>query len=147
MKSHIFLLLLLVPLSTFSQSPVLTNSLQIDGRLNDVFEKDYIEKVQKEEPFLIERWNFYLNNAFFISDNALRKNEVAAEYPSVQIPNLGSINILKLEKEQNLKHDFYTETIYKIAGTDKYLVYYAGKDFVEKFNTHMKMIRENTKTD
>ncbi len=147
MKSHIFLLLLLVPLSTFSQSPVLTNSLQIDGRLNDVFEKDYIEKVQKEEPFLIERWNFYLNNAFFISDNALRKNEVAAEYPSVQIPNLGSINILKLEKEQNLKHDFYTETIYKIAGTDKYLVYYAGKDFVEKFNAHMKMIRESTKTD
>ena len=147
MKSHIFLLLLLVPLSTFSQSPVLTNSLQIDGRLNDVFEKDYIEKVQKEEPFLIERWNFYLNNAFFISDNALRKNEVAAEYPSVQIPNLGSINILKLEKEQNLKHDFYTETIYKIAGTDKYLVYYAGKDFVEKFNAHMKMILESTKTD
>lgn len=147
MKSHIFLLLLLVPLSTFSQSPVLTNSLQIDGRLNDVFEKDYIEKVQKEEPFLIERWNFYLNNAFFISDNALRKNEVAAEYPSVQIQNLGSINILKLEKEQNLKHDFYTETIYKIAGTDKYLVYYAGKDFVEKFNAHMKMIRESTKTD
>ncbi len=147
MKSHIFLLLLLVPLSTFSQSPVLTNSLQIDGRLNDVFEKDYIEKVQKEEPFLIERWNFYLNNAFFISDNALRKNEVAAEYPSVQIPNLGSINILKLEKEQNLKHDFYTETIYKIAGIDKYLVYYAGKDFVEKFNAHMKMIRESTKTD
>lgn len=151
MKSSFFyLFFLILPYSIFSQSPIQTSSINIDSRLYDVFEKDYLEKVRVEDPFLIQRWHFYLDNAFFISDTSLDKNSTdatVAEHPSVQIAHLDQINILKLEKEQNLKHDFYTETIYKIAGTDKFLVYFAGKDFVEKFNTHMKMMRDQSKTN
>ena len=139
MRSYYSFLLLLIPFSIFSQSPQQpTTSKQLDDRLYEVFEKSYLEKVNKDEPFLIQRWTFYLDNAFFISDNSLSKQGNDEDYPSVSIPNLEHLNILKLEAEQDLKHDFYTETIYKIKGTQKYLVYYSGKDFVEKLNAHIK---------
>jgi hypothetical protein len=142
MKSiYIHLVLWALPLSIFAQNNPSTNVL-IDERLYAVFEKDYIETVQKEDPFFILRWNFYLDNAFFISDNDLSKRGIEKEYPSVTIPDLTKINILKIERDQDLKHDFYTETIFKIEGTNKYLVYYPGRDFVEKFNTHLKEIKK-----
>lgn len=107
----------------------------IDTRLIQVFGKDHMDKVAKEDPFLLHRWTFYLDNAFFISDSPLSKDETDIEsYPSVKIENLNQVNIFQLEQEQDLKRDYYTETIYRIAGTKKYLVYYAGRDFIEKFN-------------
>ncbi len=138
MRSYFFPLLLALPLSIFSQSLLQTDKLQIDPRLYAVFEKNYLEKVSVEDAFLIHRWNFYLDHAFFISDNPLSKDGDGAKYPSVSVDNLDQINILKLENEQNLKHDFYLETIYKIKNTNKYLVYLAGKDFVDKLNEYLK---------
>ena len=141
MRSYFFpLLLVVLPLSIFSQSQQQTDKLHIDSRLYAVYEKDYLEKVLIEDPFLIHRWNFYLDNAFFISDNPLSKDSDVKSYPSVSVDNLEQINILKLESEQNLKHDFYLETIYKIKNTNKYLVYLPGKDFVEKLNAHLKRL-------
>ena len=142
MRSYLFPLLLALPLSIYSQSQLQTGSLKIDSRLYEVFEKDYLEKTAIEDPFLIQRWNFYLDNAFIISDNALNKKETAADYPSVSIPDLKQINILKLEKEQKLNHDFYSETVYKIANTNQYLVYLAGKDFVEKLNVYLNKTKD-----
>ncbi len=138
MRSYFFPLLLVLPLSIFSQSREQTDKLHIDPRLYAVFEKEYLEKVSIEDPFLIKRWNFYLDNAFFISDNPLSKDSDVKSYPSVSVDNVEHINILKLESEQNLKHDFYLETIYKIKNTDKYLVYLPGKDFVDKLNAYLK---------
>ena len=138
MRSYFFPLLLALPLSIFSQSLLQTDKLQIDPRLYAVFEKNYLEKVAVEDAFFIHRWNFYLDHAFFISDNPLSKDGDGANYPSVSVDNLDQINILKLENEQNLKHDFYLETIYKIKNTNKYLVYLAGKDFVDKLNEYLK---------
>ncbi len=133
MRSYLFPLLLAIPVSIFSQSQQI-KPLQIDPRLFSVYEKEYLERVVIEDPFLIKRWNFYLDNAFFISDSPLNKNGNAESYPSVSIPDIDHINILQLESEQNLKHEFYAETVYKIEGTKKYLIYLAGKDFVDKLN-------------
>lgn len=133
MRSYLFPLLLAIPVSIFSQSQQ-TKPLQIDPRLYSVYEKEYLEQVSIEDPFLIKRWNFYLDNAFFISDSPLSKKRKDDSYPSVSIPNIDHINILQLESEQSLKHEFYTETVYKIEGTKKYLIYLAGKDFVDKLN-------------
>ena len=99
MRSYLFPLLLALPLSIFSQSQLQTGSIKIDSRLYEVFEKDYLEKTAIEDPFLIQRWNFYLDNAFIITKNSLSKNGTVADYPSVFIPDLKQINILKLEKE------------------------------------------------
>ena len=144
MKSIIFPLLLaaFLPLSLVAQKQLATsNPVKIDVRLYEVFEKEELETIKKEDVFFIHRWNFYLDNAFFISDNPLSKNGSDEGYPSVSIADLTKINILKLENEQHLKHDFNTETIYKIAGTSKYLVYIAGRHFVEKFNDYLKIAK------
>jgi hypothetical protein len=143
MKSFLFPLLLgvLLPLGIVAQTQPTNKPLQIDERLYAVYEKDYLETVKKEEPFFIHRWNFYLDNAFFISDNPLSKNGSDEGFPSVIIPDLTNINILKIESEQNLKHDFNTETIFKIKDSGKYLVYYAGRQFVEKLNEYLKSVK------
>jgi hypothetical protein len=132
----------LLPLSILLSQPQLTDSKTIDKRLEEVFEKEYLDLVRREDPILFERWHFYLDHAFFISDSPLVKEGSNETYPSVLIDNLSSINILKLEKEQDLKHDFYTETIYKIEGTTQFLVYLSGRDFTEKFNAHWKGIKK-----
>jgi hypothetical protein len=142
MKSvYLLAILWVLPLSIFSQSTP-QNALQIDARLYEIHDKEYLEAVKKEDPFFIHRWNFYLDNAFFIADNDLSKKGNTKDYPSVTIPDLKNINIMKIEREQDLKHDFYTETIFKIEGTDKYLVYYPGRDFVEKLNEYLKQVKK-----
>jgi hypothetical protein len=132
----------LLPLSILLSQPQLTSSKTIDKRLVEVFEKDYLDLVRREDPILFERWHFYLDHAFFISDSPLVKEGNNETYPSVSVSDLKNINILKLEKEQDLKHDFYTETIYKIEGTTQFLVYLSGRDFIEKFNAHWKEIKK-----
>ncbi len=134
------LLVVLLPISTVAQTQPSPNPIQIDTRLYEVFEKDYLETVKKDDPFFIHRWNFYLDNAFFISDNPLSKDGSDEGYPSVSVADLTKINILKIENEQHLKHDFNTDTVYKIKGTDKYLVYIAGRHFVEKLNDYLKLV-------
>jgi hypothetical protein len=140
-RVYLFTILWALPLSIFCQATP-QNTIQIDERLYAVHDKDYLETVKKEDPFFIHRWNFYLDNAFFIADNDLSKKGNTKGYPSVIIPDLKNINIMKIEREQDLRHDFYTETIFKIEGTDKYLVYYPGRDFVEKLNEHLKQVKK-----
>ena len=72
----------------------------------------------------------------------MSKSGTGADYPSVSIPDLKQINILKLEKEQKLKHEFYSETIYKIENANQYLVYLAGKDFVKKLNVYLNKTKD-----
>jgi hypothetical protein len=141
MRRLLTVVILLLPLSTLLSQPQLTHSKTIDTRLLEVFEKEYLETVRVDDAFLFERWHFYLDNAYFISDSPLSKND-KEDYPSVSIADLSKINILKLEKEQNLKHDYFIETIYKIEGTQKFLVYYSGRDFIEKFNTHWNDLKK-----
>jgi hypothetical protein len=142
MRRLLIATIVLLPLSILLSQPQLTDSKTIDKRLEEVFEKDYLDLVRRDDPILFERWHFYLDHAYFISDSPHEKEGNNESYPSVLIDNLSSINILKLEKEQDLKHDYYTETIYKIEGTTQFLVYLSGRDFIEKFNAHWKEIKK-----
>lgn len=142
MRRLLIAAIVLLPLSILLSQPQSTGSKTIDKRLQEVFEKDYLDLVRREDPILFERWHFYLDHAFFISDSPLAKSGKEETYPSVLIDDLSSINILKVEKEQNLKHDFYIETIYRIEGTSQFLVYLSGRDFIEKFNAHWKEIKK-----
>jgi hypothetical protein len=141
MRQLLVVTIMLLPLSILLSQPQLTDPKTIDKRLPEVFDKEYLDLVRREDPILFERWHFYLDHAFIISDIPLAKEGKMESYPSVLIPDLSKINILKLEKEQDLKHDFYTETIYKIEGTNQFLVYLSGREFIEKFNAHWKSIK------
>ena len=136
MKKTFILALAILPYFAFSQqnSPF---SPPIDKRLYEAYEKAYVENVAKDDAFLLQRWTYYLDHAFFIADSPLSKTESSESYPSVIINDLAHINILKLEQQQTLKRDYYSEVIYKIEGTNKYLVYYSGKSFIESLNQYL----------
>ena len=134
LTSLLTLLLVVVPFLLFSQQKTVFNPAAIDQRLYAVFGKEYIEESLRSDVFSLQRWTFYLDNAFFISDSPQTKDGSEGDFPSVKITDLVHINILQLEKEQNLKRDFYTESIYRIEGTTQYLVYHSGQRFIEAFN-------------
>ena len=123
-----------VPFLLFSQQKTVFNPAAIDQRLYAVFGKEYIEESLRSDVFSLQRWTFYLDNAYFISDSPQTKDGSEGNFPTVKIADLTHINILQLEKEQNLKRDYYTESIYRIEGTTKYLVYHSGQRFIEAFN-------------
>ena len=52
------------------------------------------------------------------------------------------VNILLLEKQQGLKHDFEHPTVYRILNTNKLLVYKPGKEFNELLKAHLKLLQE-----
>lgn len=116
----------------FAQSNSETTTTPVpDQRLYEVYETDYIDRLVTENPFLIKRWNYYLDNAFYIMDAVPGKTD---DKPEVTITDISNINILLLEKEQKLTHDFKGMTIYNIKNTNKCLVYLPGEKFVKLLN-------------
>lgn len=123
------LLPLLLPLFLSAQTP---RPAIPDARLYAVFDSVYLENVSAHNPTLLLRWNFYLDNAFIISDFPAAKGDVA-QLPVVQIPDLKQVNILLLEKTQRLARDWEKPVLYRIGDSDKVLMYFSGKDFNQKF--------------
>lgn len=136
MKRILILILTLLPFFAFSQQQIYFKK-SIDPRLYAAYDKAFVDNVAQNDTFLLKRWTFYLDHAFFISESSLSKTEKDEKYPSVVIADLQNINILKLEQEQQLVRDYYSEKIYKIKGTNKYLVYYSGRDFIQKLNEYL----------
>lgn len=105
---------------------------EIDERLYQVFDKNYLETVQNDNPLLLKRWNFYLDNAYYIEVYPAEKGE--PDFENISLPDLESINILLLEKELGIHKDWQKRMVYAIAGTDKVLVYYSGLEINQKWN-------------
>lgn len=136
MKNLFLFTFLFISFITFAQRDTSTPSLpNIDERLFQVFETTYLKRLQTENPFLIHRWNFYLDNSWYITELPREKE---ADYPEVEVDDLKNINILLLEKEQNLRKEWEKQSIYKIKGTNKALVYYPGKIFIDKLNKKIR---------
>ena len=124
-----------IVLSTFAFSQQSSEKIDIDDRLFAVYDADYLERLQTTNPILIQRWNFYLENAWFIAD--LPEEKKANNDHVITIADLEHFNIFLLEKQQGLKRDWEKHMMYSIEGTDKMLVYYPGKEFVQKLNQHL----------
>jgi len=136
MKIFFPLTFVLISFSIFAQNTTETHThLTIDERLYAVFDRGYLEKLRTTQPFFIQRWNFYLDHSWYLSD--LPPEKAKAAYPVVHIANLENINILLLEKEQNLRKDWNKREVYAIEGTNQALVFYAGKDFNQRLNNYL----------
>jgi hypothetical protein len=122
-----------LPFILFSQQNTVFNTAAIDPRIYAVFGKEYVDESLRSDLFSLQRWTFYLDNAFIITDNPPIKDWTDVHLPTVRIPDLAHINILQLEREQELKRDYNVESIYHIEGTTKYLVYHSGRRFIEAF--------------
>lgn len=132
MRNFLFLFILLNPFFSVAQNA--NKTVVPDERLYEVYDRDYVDGLVNENPFLIKRWNFYLDNAYMITDEVAEKNN---GYPVVTISDLHNINILLLEKEQQLQRDWDKPMIYKIRDTGKILVFHAGKDFTKSLKEHL----------
>lgn len=131
MKGILTLLLLTLSILSFAQKQS-SEIVEIDERLTTVYEKEYLENLQIQNPVLLQRWSFYLDNAFYIVDFPQEKGN--PDYPMIEIADLDNINIFLLERNQKMERDFDKSTKYKIKGTNKVLVYYSGKEFNQKLN-------------
>ena len=129
-----FLLLFFSLTTVFSFAQDVQEKVIPDVRLYEVYERDYINSLVIENPFLVKRWNYYLDNAFVIKEDIAEKG---GDYPEITILDLKNINILLLEKEQKLERNWDVPVIYKIRGTDQILIYYAGKDFTESLKKQL----------
>ncbi len=123
--------------STFvsAQQPAHTN-ISIDSRLYEAFDSGYLEGLIAENPFLIHRWNYYLDNSWYITD--LPAEKVEDSYPIIRIDDLKKINIFLVEKGQNLQRDWDRQQVYRIENTGKALVLLAGKTFTKKLNDYLE---------
>lgn len=135
---HVIVFLLLCPIFTLAQSE--TSKEAIDNRLYEVFDEDYLIQLQKQNSFLIQRWTYYLDHAFYIVEDP---KLAEYDYPSVKIADLTHFNILKIEREQALERDLNKESTYHIEGTNKALIYHSARVFNKNLNHHLK--RSNNK--
>ena len=134
MKRILTLILLTLSILSFAQKKSSEN-INIDERLTEVYDTEYLTNLQTQNPFLLQRWSFYLDNAFYIVDFPTEKGN--PDYPTIEVEDLDKINILLLEKKQNMTRDFDKLSKYKIKGTNKVLVYYSGKEFNQKLNSFL----------
>lgn len=132
MKYSIFLACLLLPLFALAQQP--KTDVQIDERLYEVFDDAYLERLLVERPFLIQRWNFYLDHAYYLTkDDKAERNK----YPIIKVENMEEINIFQLERSQGLRRHPKQEMSYQIADSDWVLVYHAAATFTAQLNAHL----------
>ena len=115
-----------------TSDPPGTSNVVPDPRLYDAFDSTYLESLRRDNPVLLQRWNFYLDNAYVITEFPAQKGDVS-QFPAVQISDISSIHILVLEKNQHLTHDWHKPVFYRINNTRKVLMYYPGKEFNRKF--------------
>jgi hypothetical protein len=129
MRGFLTLCLLLVGFPAFLSAQ--QDLPPIDERLYDVYEADYLQRLQTANPQVLQRLNFYLDHAYYLTEYPAEKGN--PEFPEVTIEDLESINILLLEKEQQLRHALDRPTQYQVKGTNLILVYHPGEKFQKDF--------------
>jgi hypothetical protein len=108
-----------------------------DPRLFEVFDRDYLERLERERPQLLLRWNFYLDHAFIVSPYPAGKGDIA-RLPVVRIDRPEDFNILALEKQQRLERDWKVPVLYRINDSGQVLMYLSGKEFNRKFQAWLR---------
>lgn len=104
-----------------------------DGRLYDAFTKEQVEFWQKNNTFIIQRYNFYLDHAWSLIDVEADKLSMGG-YPEVLIQDLNKINIFLVEKENTVSRSFDRSVTYRVKGQNKLLVFCSEREFNQKLN-------------
>lgn len=132
-----FLIFALFSFNLCCQTDTKNDVIHPDNRLSKVFSQEYLFKLTVDRPQLIRKWNFYLDNSFFVSDFPKGKKEENA-LESIEVKDLKNINIKLLEKNLGIGPDYEVQRIYKIKNTNKILVYRSGKEFYKLYNEHTR---------
>jgi len=111
------------------------DTVQPDDRLKIVFSQTYLKKLSADNPLLISKWNFYLDNSYFISDFPEGKKD-AATIKVIVVDDINNINIKQLERDLGIGPEYDRQMFYRIQGTNKLLIYRTGKKFYKLFNEY-----------
>lgn len=112
-----------------------TSFLNPDPRLYEVFDKKYIEDIASNDTFWLVKNNYYLTHAAFFSEVPNVKEQDIQNMPVVHIKDTTNFNIYLFERDQKIKRDYYTYSVYRVAEySNLYLVYYPSHDYIENFN-------------
>jgi len=118
--------------------------MQPDVRLYNAFDKKFVEDIAANDSFWLLKSNFYLTNAAFFSEISNVKDQDVDNISLVHLKDTTNFNIYLFERDQKIKRDYYTYTIYKIAEYPQlYLVYYPTHDYIENFNRFLKLAQSN----
>lgn len=123
-------LFVMVSACLWAQSPTTTPT--IDDRLYEAYEADYLGRIQQNHPVQLQRMNFFLDHAYYLTDYPSGKG--FEDLPEIVINDLEKINIYTLMQAFEMTREFEIEKAYRIQGTQKALVFYSGKAFTKAFN-------------
>ena len=89
--------------------------MQPDVRLYNAFDKKFVEDIAANDSFWLLKSNFYLTNAAFFSEISNVKEQDVDNISLVHLKDTTNFNIYLFERDQKIKRDYYTYTVYKIA--------------------------------
>ena len=135
MKKKLFISLLFsCAFFTFvnAQSQLSHTTIPIDSRLYEIYSGDYLENLQTANPFLLKRWNFYLDHSWYLTELPAEKD--MDSYITIRIDDLSNINIFSIERKFDLKRNWDKQVVCKIENKNQALVLLPGKTFNERLN-------------
>ena len=118
MKIAPIVLLLLLPFLCFAQ-------VTADSRLADVFESSYLSNLSDNHPLILQRYNYFLDNAYFIN------------VPVIKLDANTQFNIIAVMREHKLKTSPDKRLYYRIENSDKVLVFYSTREFDTNFKNSL----------
>ncbi len=110
-------------------------SVTPDARLYDAFGQTYVDQIVKSNPFLVQRFNYFLDHGWYIEQVAPGKD--GQVLPEVTLQGNKPGNVLKMLNEGLLKRDQERAVRYKITGSNSMLVMRSEKEFASMLNKHL----------
>ncbi|MBP7699319.1 MAG: hypothetical protein KA101_01650 [Saprospiraceae bacterium] len=128
MKIAPIVLLLLLPFLCFAQ-------VTADSRLADVFESSYLSNLSDNHPLILQRYNYFLDNAYFIDVHP--KGKAQLNVPVIKLDANTQFNIIAVMREHKLKTSPDKRLYYRIENSDKVLVFYSTREFDTNFKNSL----------
>jgi len=127
----------------FLVSFISSQNPQPDKRLLDYFGQEKLDILMKNSPDIIYYYNFYLDNSWIIEELPQEKLNSKSILGVISLAtnssgniDLQNINILKL----NIKREYYSKTYYRIANTNKVIIFLSEEEFMKNYNKHRKSL-------
>lgn len=135
MKKVLIFIIAILPLFAIAQNET---TPEIDERLYDVFEAEFLERMQKENPEFIQYQNFYLDNSYEIIPFPKGKT---SQYSIIEIDDLENLNIIELKNKVVFETNPDYTNFYIIKGEDKILMIFSEKALLKKFEAYLKQTK------
>ena len=135
MKLFYTITIFFISFYSFLTAQSAASTVKYDERLLELYDQSYLENLTEKQPFIIQRWNFMLDNSYEIVDFPTEK--MSDDYRVIHINDLENLNILKLIQDLNLTKDQKKNTFYRIGDSNKHLLLFPREKMAKRLNQHL----------